>query len=423
MFEPKQGLSEEIIRELSSRNGEPGWVLDGRLRALRAFEEHQLPTWGSDFPEIAFDEISYGKQSELGQGGSQRGRAGVAAQREAEVALQRQLEVLEGQGVVFTDMDAAARDYPELVRPYFGKLIPPGNNKFAALNSSVWSGGSFVYVPPGVDVELPLQTYFGVGGGTMKRFERTLIIADEGSKVHYIEGCSAPIYTPDTLRAAVVEVVVKPSASVSYTTIQNWSSNVFNLVTKLAVVEAEGEMTWIDGNIGGRLTMQYPSVSLVGPKAVGKSLSVAYAGRGQHQDTGATMLHLAPETSSQIVSKTISKNGGRSTVRDFVRVTESATGCSSSVHRDALVLDDESVSEVQPRMEVGAEDARVDQSATVARVSREDLFYLMSRGLSEEQATGMVVNGFVEPVTRTLPVEYAVEWSRLIELQMEGSVG
>ena len=341
----------------------------------------------------------------------------------SEVVYHKNREDLERQGVIFTDMDTALREHPEIVKAYFGTVIPKNDNKFAALNSATWSGGSFIYVPPGVEVEMPLQAYFRINAENMGQFERTLIIADEGSKVHYIEGCSAPVYTSDSLHSAVVEIVVKPSARVTYTTIQNWSSNVFNLVTKRARVEAEGHMEWIDGNIGSRLTMKYPAVYMVGPKASGEVLSVAYAGPGQHQDAGAKMVHAAPETTSKIVSKSISKDGGRTSYRGLVRVEDDAQGCKSHVQCDALLLDDESISDTYPYMEVGSQDAVVGHEATVSKVADEQLFYLMSRGLSEEQAMGMVVNGFIEPVTRTLPMEYAVEWSRLIELQMEGSVG
>jgi Fe-S cluster assembly protein SufB len=320
-------------------------------------------------------------------------------------------------------MDTALREHPEMVRAYFGRIIPPNDNKFSALNSSVWSGGSFIYVPPGVKVEMPLQAYFRINAENMGQFERTLIIADEGSEVHYIEGCSAPVYSTDSLHSAVVEIVVKASARVTYTTIQNWSNNVYNLVTKRAVVEAEGHMEWIDGNIGSRLTMKYPAVVLVGPKASGEVLSVAYAGAGQHQDAGAKMTHAAPETTSKIVSKSISKDGGRTSYRGLVRIEEDAYGCKSHVQCDALILDDDSVSDTYPYMEVGSADAVIGHEATVSKVADDQLFYLMSRGLTAEQAMSMVVNGFIEPITRTLPMEYAVEWSRLIELQMEGSVG
>ncbi|CAB4573366.1 unannotated protein [freshwater metagenome] len=349
--------------------------------------------------------------------------AGVTAQYESEVVYHKNREDLEAQGVIFTDMDTALREHPEIVRAYFGTVIPSNDNKFSALNSAVWSGGSFIYVPPGVSVEMPLQAYFRINAENMGQFERTLIIADEGSQVHYIEGCSAPVYTSDSLHSAVVEIVVKPSARVTYTTIQNWSNNVFNLVTKRARVEAEGHMEWIDGNIGSRLTMKYPAVWLVGPKASGEVLSVAYAGPGQHQDTGSKMVHAAPETTSKIVSKSISKDGGRTSYRGLIRVEDDAYGCKSHVQCDALILDDESISDTFPYMEIGSGDAVIGHEATVSKVADEQLFYLMSRGLSSEQAMGMVVNGFIEPITRTLPMEYAVEWSRLIELQMEGSVG
>ena len=341
----------------------------------------------------------------------------------SEVVFHRNREDLEKQGILFCDMDTALREYPELVKQYFGTIIPPGDNKFSALNTAVWSGGSFVYVPPGVNCEMPLQAYFRINSENAGQFERTLIIADEGSQVHYIEGCSAPVYTKDSLHSAVVEIIVKPSARVTYTTIQNWSPNVYNLVTKRARVEAEGHMEWIDGNIGSKLTMKYPSVYLVGPKATGEVLSVAYAGAGQHQDAGAKMVHVAPETTSKIVSKSISKDGGITTYRGLVRVEEGAYGCKSHVQCDALILDEQSTSKTFPYMEVGERDAQIGHEATVSKIADEQLFYLMSRGLSQEQAMGMVVNGFIEPITRTLPMEYAVEWSRLIELQMEGSVG
>jgi len=309
------------------------------------------------------------------------------------------------------------------VKPYFGTVIPQNDNKFAALNSSVWSGGSFIYVPPGINVDMPLQAYFRINAENMGQFERTLIIADEGSQVHYIEGCSAPVYTTDSLHSAVVEIIVKPSARVTYTTIQNGSNNVFNLVTKRARCDAEAHMEWIDGNIGSRLTMKYPAVYLMGPKASGEVLSVAYAGAGQHQDAGAKMVHAAPETTSKIVSKSISKDGGITTYRGLVRVEEGAHGCKSHVQCDALILDEDSESRTLPYMEVGERDAQIGHEATVSKIADEQLFYLMSRGLSEAEASAMVVSGFVEPITKELPLEYAVEWSRLIELQMEGSVG
>jgi len=341
----------------------------------------------------------------------------------SEVVYHRNREDLEAQGVLFCDMDTAVREYPDIVRKWFASIIPPNDNKFAALNSAVWSGGSFIYVPPGVSVDMPLQAYFRINTENMGQFERTLIIADEGSQVHYVEGCSAPVYSTDSLHSAVVELVALPGSRITYTTIQNWSNNVYNLVTKRARAEAEAHVEWIDGNIGSRLTMKYPSVYLMGPKASGEVLSVAYAGPGQHQDAGAKMIHAAPETSSTIVSKSISKDGGVSTYRGLVRVDEGAKHSKSFVRCDALILDDESTSETKPYMEVAERDAQIGHEATVSKIGEDQLFYLMSRGLSESQAMGMIVNGFIEPVTRTLPMEYAVEWSRLIELQMEGSVG
>jgi len=444
VFKPKRGLDKALVEEISWMKGEPDWMRKFRLKSLQHFEKRPMPNWGGDTSEIHFDDIYYYiKPSEevvdewddvpeaikdtyekLGIPQAERKYlAGVTAQYESEVVYHRNREDLEQQGVIFCDMDTALREHPEIVRAYFGRIIPPNDNKFSSLNSAVWLGGSFIYVPPGVEVEMPLQAYFRINAENMGQFERTLIIADEGSKVHYIEGCSAPVYSTDSLHSAVVEIVVKPSARVTYTTIQNWSSNVFNLVTKRARVEAEGHMEWIDGNIGSRLTMKYPAVVMVGPKASGEVLSVAYAGAGQHQDTGAKMTHAAPETTSKVVSKSISKDGGRSSYRGLVRVEDGAYGCKSHVQCDALILDEDSVSDTYPYMEVGSRDAVIGHEATVSKVADEQLFYLTSRGLSEEQAMGMIVNGFIEPVTRTLPMEYAVEWSRLIELQMEGSVG
>ncbi len=444
VFKPKKGLDTDIVNEMSWMKGEPDWMRNIRLKSLDRFEKRSMPRWGGDMSEIYFDDIFYyikptESQSDdwedvpdsikdtyekLGIPEAERKYlAGVTAQYESEVVYHRNREDLEEQGVVFSDMDTALREHPELVKENFGKVIPPNDNKFSALNTAVWSGGSFIYVPPGVEVEMPLQAYFRINAENMGQFERTLIIADEGSKVHYIEGCSAPVYSTDSLHSAVVEIIVKPSARVTYTTIQNWSSNVFNLVTKRARVEAEGHMEWIDGNIGSRLTMKYPAVVMVGPKASGEVLSVAYAGAGQHQDAGAKMTHAAPETTSKIVSKSISKDGGRTSYRGLVRVEDDAYGCKSHVQCDALILDENSISDTYPYMEIESRDAQIGHEATVSKVADEQLFYLMSRGLTEEQATSMVVNGFIEPVTRQLPMEYAVEWSRLIELQMEGSVG
>jgi Fe-S cluster assembly protein SufB len=444
VFKPQKGLSSEMVQDMSWMKGEPDWMRAFRLRALRHFERRPMPTWGGDLTGIDFDDIYYyikpidrqvdewdalpdaikDTYEKLGIPEAERKYlAGVTAQYESEVVFHRNREDLERQGVIFCDMDTALREHPEIVKKWFGTIIPPNDNKFAALNSATWSGGSFIYVPPGVDVSMPLQAYFRINAENMGQFERTLIIADEGSQVHYIEGCSAPVYATDSLHSAVVEIAVGPSARVTYTTIQNWSNNVYNLVTKRARVETEGHMEWIDGNIGSRLTMKYPAVYMVGPKASGEVLSVAYAGPGQHQDAGAKMVHAAPETTSKIVSKSISKDGGRTSYRGLVRVEDDAPGCKSHVQCDALILDEHSVSDTFPYMEVGARDAVVGHEATVSKVADEQLFYLMSRGLSQEQAMGMIVNGFIEPVTRTLPMEYAVEWSRLIELQMEGSVG
>jgi Fe-S cluster assembly protein SufB len=444
VFKPKRGLSEDIVKEMSWMKGEPQWMTDRRLKALRHFQKRPMPNWGGDMSQIYFDDIYYyikpiDKQvsawdqlpesvkatyEKLGIPEAERKYlAGVTAQYESEVVYHRNREDLEALGVLFCDMDTALREYPDIVKQYFGTVIPANDNKFSALNSAVWSGGSFIYVPPGVKVDMPLQAYFRINAENMGQFERTLIIADEGAQVHYIEGCSAPVYTSDSLHSAVVEIICKPSSRVTYTTIQNWSNNVFNLVTKRARCETEAHMEWIDGNIGSRLTMKYPSVYLMGPKASGEVLSVAYAGAGQHQDAGAKMVHAAPETTSTIVSKSISKDSGRTSYRGLVRFEEGAKKSKSFVRCDALLLDDESRSDTYPYIEFGEKDAQVGHEATVSKVGDDQLFYLMSRGLSEQQAMSMIVNGFIEPVTRTLPMEYAVEWSRLIELQMEGSVG
>ncbi len=445
VFKPKKGISEEIVREMSAMKKEPEWMKEFRLKALAHFFKRPMASWFAvNMPDLDFSDIYYyikptDKQvnawdqlpdsvkatyEKLGIPEAERKYlAGVTAQYESEVVYHRNRKELEDQGVLFCDMDSALRDYPDLVKQYFGSVIPPNDNKFAALNSAVWSGGSFIYVPPGVKVEMPLQAYFRINAENMGEFERTLIIANEGSQVHYIEGCSAPVYTTDSLHSAVVELIAKPGARITYTTIQNWSTNVYNLVTKRARAEAEARVEWIDGNIGSRLTMKYPAVYLVGPKASGEVLSVAYAGAGQHQDAGAKMVHAAPETTSTIVSKSISKDGGISTYRGLVHVDEGAKGSKSYVRCDALLLDDHSISETKPYMEVGERDASIGHEATVSKVGEDQLFYLMSRGLTEAQSMSLIVNGFIEPVTRTLPMEYAVEWSRLIELQMDGSIG
>ncbi len=445
VFKPKKGLSREIVEEISLMKHEPEWMREFRLNALQRFVAKPMAEWFAvNMPDLDFDDIYYyikpvDKQvnswdelpasvkttyERLGIPEAERKYlAGVTAQYESEVVYHRNRAELEEAGVLFCDMDTAVAGYPDIVRKYFGTVVPPNDNKFAALNSAVWSGGSFIYVPPGVTVEMPLQAYFRINAENMGQFERTLIIADEGAQVHYIEGCSAPVYSTDSLHAAVVELVAKPGARITYTTIQNWSNNVYNLVTKRARAEAEAHVAWVDGNIGSRLTMKYPSVYMVGPKASGEVLSVAYAGAGQHQDAGAKMIHAAAETTSTIISKSISKDGGATTYRGLVDVEEGAKHAKSFVRCDALILDERSVSETKPYMEVGERDAQIGHEATVSKIGEDQLFYLMSRGLSESQAMGMIVNGFIEPVTKTLPMEYAVEWSRLIELQMEGAVG
>ncbi len=445
VFKPKKGLSREIVEEMSRIKGEPDWMRAFRLKALDHFTRRPMAPWFAvNMPDLDFDDIYYyvkptdhqvdnwdalpenmkNTWDKLGIPEAERKYlGGVTAQYESEVVYHRNRDDLAKLGVLFTDMDTALRDYPELVKQYFGTVIPPNDNKFAALNSAVWSGGSFIYVPKGVKLEMPLQAYFRINSENMGQFERTLIIADEGSQVHYIEGCSAPVYSTDSLHSAVVELIAKPGARITYTTIQNWSSNVYNLVTKRARAEAEARVEWIDGNIGSRLTMKYPSVYLMGPKASGEVLSVAYAGAGQHQDAGAKMIHAAPETTSTIVSKSISKDGGITTYRGLVHMEEGAKNSRSFVRCDALLLDDNSISETKPYMEIGERNAWVGHEATVSKVGEDQLFYLMSRGLSEAQAMSLIVNGFIEPVTRTLPMEYAVEWSRLIELQMDGSIG
>jgi len=445
VFKPKKGLNEDIVREISWRKSEPEWMTKFRLNALKRFERKpMLPWFAKNMPTIDFDDIYYYIKPTDGQvndwdmlpeemkttyerlgipEAERKFLAGVTAQYESEVVYHKNREDLEAQGIIFTDMDTAVREYPELVQQYFATVIPPGDNKFAALNSAVWSGGSFIYVPPGVHVDMPLQAYFRINAENSGQFERTLIIADEGSSVHYVEGCSAPVYSTDSLHSAVVELIAKPSARIRYSTIQNWSPNVYNLVTKRARAETESTVEWIDGNLGSKLTMKYPAVVMVGPKAHGEVLSVAYAGPGQHQDAGAKMTHAAPETTSIIDSKSISKDGGRTTYRGLVRVEEGAHHVKSHVRCDALILDEESRSDTYPYMEIEEKDARIGHEATVSKVGDDQLFYLRSRGLTEQQATAMIVNGFIEPIVKTLPMEYAVELSRLIELNMEGAVG
>ena len=439
-------MNTKTVQEISDHKSEPDWMLQFRLNALKRFERKPMLDWfAKNMPDIDFDDIYYYLKPTEGESVSdwdmlpesmkntyeklgipeaeRKFLAGVTAQFESEVVYHKNREDLEGLGVLFTSMDQALKDYPDLVKEHFGTVIPPGDNKFAALNSAVWSGGSFIYVPPGVHVDMPLQAYFRINAENAGQFERTLIIADEGASVHYVEGCSAPVYSTDSLHSAVVELIAKPGARIRYTTIQNWSPNVYNLVTKRARAETEATVEWIDGNLGSKLTMKYPAVVMTGPKAHGEVLSVAYAGPGQHQDAGAKMTHAAPETTSIIDSKSISKDGGRTTYRGLVRVEEGAHHVKSHVRCDALILDDHSRSDTYPYMEIDEQDARIGHEATVSKVGDDQLFYLMSRGLTEQQATAMIVNGFIEPITKTLPMEYAVELSRLIELNMEGAVG
>ncbi|WP_218856013.1 Fe-S cluster assembly protein SufB [Demequina lutea] len=441
----QRGLSEAVVRNISALKSEPQWMLDIRLKGLSLFGKKPMPTWGSDLTGIDFDNIKYFVRSTEKQATSwddlpddikrtydklgipeaekQRLVSGVAAQYESEVVYHQIREDLEQQGVLFLDTDTALREHPDIFEEYFGTVIPVGDNKFAALNTAVWSGGSFVYVPPGVHVDIPLQAYFRINTENMGQFERTLIIADEGSYVHYVEGCTAPIYTSDSLHSAVVEIIVKKNARVRYTTIQNWSNNVYNLVTKRAVAHEGATMEWVDGNIGSKVTMKYPAIFLVGEHAKGETLSIAFAGEGQHQDAGAKMVHAAPNTSSSIVSKSVARGGGRTSYRGLVQVLEGAKGSKSNVLCDALLVDQISRSDTYPYVDVREDDVSMGHEATVSRVSQEQLFYLMSRGMAETEAMAMIVRGFVEPIARELPMEYALELNRLIEMQMEGSVG
>ncbi|MFC4010305.1 Fe-S cluster assembly protein SufB [Nonomuraea purpurea] len=441
----KRGLSEEVVRNISGLKNEPEWMLDLRLKGLRLFDKKPLPTWGSDLTDIDFDNIKYFVRSTEKQAASwdelpadikntydklgipeaekQRLIAGVAAQYESEVVYHKIREDLEEKGVIFVDTDTGLKEHEELFKEYFGSVIPVGDNKFAALNTSVWSGGSFIYVPPNVEVEIPLQAYFRINTENMGQFERTLIIVDENSYVHYVEGCTAPIYSSDSLHSAVVEIIVKKNARCRYTTIQNWSNNVYNLVTKRAVAYEGATMEWIDGNIGSKVTMKYPAVYLMGEHAKGETLSVAFAGEGQHQDAGSKMVHLAPNTSSSVISKSVARGGGRTSYRGLVQIEEGAHGSASTVKCDALLVDQISRSDTYPYVDVREDDVSMGHEATVSKVSEDQLFYLMSRGLDEDEAMAMIVRGFVEPIARELPMEYALELNRLIELQMEGAVG
>lgn len=440
-----RGLNEDVVRDISAKKGEPEWMLNQRLKALNIFDKKPIPTWGADLSGIDFDQIKYYVKSteeqaqtwddlpddikatydKLGipEAEKQRLVAGVAAQYESEVVYHQIREDLESQGVIFVDTDTALRDYPELFKEHFGTVIPAGDNKFSALNSSVWSGGSFIYVPKGVHVDIPLQAYFRINTENMGQFERTLIIVDEDAYVHYVEGCTAPIYKSDSLHSAVVEIIVKKGGRCRYTTIQNWSSNVYNLVTKRTKVEEGGTMEWVDGNIGSKVTMKYPAVWMTGPHAKGEVLSVAFAGEGQFQDTGAKMTHMAPYTSSNIVSKSVARAGGRAAYRGLVQVNQNAHHSTSNVECDALLVDNISRSDTYPYNDIRNEYVTLGHEATVSQVSEEQLFYLMSRGIAEEEAMAMIVRGFVEPIAKELPMEYALELNRLIELQMEGSVG
>ena len=441
----RRGINEAVVRDISARKNEPEWMLERRLKALDLFGKKPMPNWGADLSGIDFDNIKYFVKSTERQAQSwedlpedirttyerlgipeaerQRLVAGVAAQYESEVVYHQIREDLEQQGVLFLDTDTALREHEDLFREYFGTIIPSGDNKFAALNTAVWSGGSFVYVPKGVHVEIPLQAYFRINTENMGQFERTLIIADEDSYIHYIEGCTAPIYKSDSLHSAVVEIIVKKGARVRYTTIQNWSNNVYNLVTKRAVAHERATMEWVDGNIGSKVTMKYPSIFLVGEHAKGETLSVAFAGPGQHQDAGAKMVHLAPNTTSSIISKSIARGGGRAGYRGEVKMGENAHHSANTVRCDALLVDTISRSDTYPAIDIRVDDVQLGHEATVSRVSEEQLFYLQSRGMAEDEAMAMIVRGFIEPIARELPMEYALELNKLIEMNMEGSVG
>ena len=440
-----KGLSPEVVNTISDIKQEPDWMRKLRLKALDHFNARPMPDWGGELGDIDFNDIHYYVRAtdrdesswedvpdyirdtydKLGipEAEKQGLLAGVGAQYDSEVVYHNIREDLEEKGVLFLGTDQALSEYPELVREYFTTVIPPNDNKFAALNTAVWSGGSFIYVPPGVTVDIPLQAYFRINSEDMGQFERTLIIADEGSQVHYVEGCTAPIYSSDSLHSAVVEIICKKGSNVRYTTIQNWSNNVYNLVTKRATAYQDAVMTWVDGNLGSKLTMKYPAVYLMEPGAHGEVLSIASAGQGQHQDAGAKIVHAAPNTTSVITSKSLSMDGGRSTYRGLLKVYDGADHCRSNVRCDALMLDEHSRSDTYPTMEIDEKQVDIGHEATVSRVGDEQLFYLMARGLSEGEATKMIVNGFVEPIIKSLPLEYAVEMNRLIELQMDGAIG
>ena len=444
VFRARKGLDREIVEQISAIKGEPAWMRDLRLKAFDIFLQKPMPTWGGNVAEMDFNNIYYYVKPSDREGrtwddvpenikktfdrlgipeAEKTFLAGVGAQYDSEVIYHSLKEDLQKLGVIFSSPDQALQEHPDLVREYFGTIIPPEDNKFAALNTAVWSGGSFIYVPPGVKVDVPLQAYFRINSEEMGQFERTLIIVGEGAQVHYVEGCTAPTYSSESLHSAVVEIICQPGSRVRYTTIQNWADNVYNLVTKRAVAYENATMEWVDGNLGSKLTMKYPSVYLRGEGAHGEILSLAFAGRGQHQDAGGKIVHAAPHTTSLITSKSISKDGGRGTYRGLIKVAQGARGAKSKVVCDALILDKDSRSDTYPVMEIDEADVSIAHEASVSRLEEEQLFYLMSRGLSQTDASTMIVNGFLEPLVKELPMEYAVEMNRLIELQMEGSVG
>ena len=444
VFKSNKGLDELVVRQISAKKGEPKWMLDFRLKALKHYEQRPMPSWGADLSDLDLDDIYFYVKPTKGEGrtwdevpetikntfeklgipeAEQKYLSGVGAQYDSEMIYHSVHENLEKQGVIFLSIEEGLRQHPEVFREYFSTVIPIQDNKFAALNSAVWSGGSFVYIPPGVKVDLPLQAYFRLNVANIGQFERSLIIADEGAQVHYVEGCTAPLYSTNSFHSGVIEIVVKKNARVRYTTIQNWSSNVYNLVTQRAKVYEKGTMEWVDANLGSKTTMKYPSCYLMEPGAHGEILSVAFAGPGQHQDAGGKAIHFAPKTSSKITSKSISRGDGRSSYRGLVKVHSEAEGSKSNVVCDALLLDPQSRSDTYPYIEVDAQDVSIGHEATVSKVGADQLFYLMSRGLSQEEATTMVVSGFIEPLVKELPMEYAVEMNRLIQLQMIGSVG
>ncbi len=444
VFKARKGLNREIVEEISWMKSEPDWMRKFRLKGLEAFEKKPMPTWGADLSGIDFDDIYYFVRATQGESADwnevpdeikttfdklgipeaeRKFLAGAGAQYESEVIYHKIREDLEKMGVIFLSMDDALKHHPDLVKEYFGTIIPHTDNKFAALNTAVWSGGSFIYVPKGVHVDMPLQAYFRINTKNMGQFERTLIIVDEGAFVHYVEGCTAPIYSSDSLHSAVVEIVVKPGARCRYSTIQNWSNNVYNLVTKRAVAYRDSTMEWVDGNLGSKTTMKYPAVYLMEPGAHGEVLSIAFAGKGQVLDSGGKVVHGAKNTTSKITSKSISKDGGRASYRGLLKVYSGSTGVKSNVVCDALLLDEKSRSDTYPVIEIDEQDVTIGHEASVSKVGEDQLFYLMSRGLTEEAANAMVVNGFIEPLVKELPMEYAMELNRLIQLQMEGSIG